>query len=127
MSYLGSHTSSSSRGVLVENKVCPKCNIRANIRSSGPTAANPFKLYYKCDACGWFQWCKTRNEEIVYDNTSEAQHLSYPQDLKKKMKEQAQTIDGIKEKLEDLCKLVHLSVKVALVLYLFLLYVVMKK
>ncbi|KAK9704948.1 hypothetical protein RND81_07G022200 [Saponaria officinalis] len=125
MSYT-SHATSNPSGVQVENKQCPRCNRRSNIRSSGPIAANPFKLYYKCDDCGWFQWCKAKDEEDNHSNVHEEEYQMHNQHkLKKNMKEQLEMIHYLKAKLDDLSKLFQLSIKVALLMYLFLLYVVM--
>ncbi|KAK9750361.1 hypothetical protein RND81_02G191000 [Saponaria officinalis] len=125
MSY-ASHTSSYARGVRVENKQCPRCNRRSNIRSSGPTAANPFKLYYKCDNCGWFQWCKAKDEQDNHFNGNEEEYQMHNQhELRKSMKEQLEMTHDLKAKIDDLSKLFQRSIKVAVLMYLFLIYIVM--
>lgn len=134
MNTSGSYQSSNSRGILVENKQCPRCNKRANIRTSGVNAANPFKLYYKCDGCDWFQWCQARNDTIYEDNASveiqqggKHQIEKVLQELKKKIKEQTHTISETKGRIEELFYFLRFSIKVAFIMYVILVVVCMNK
>ena len=129
MASFESHEGSSSRGILVENKVCQKCHRRASIRAAGATATNPYKLYYKCDDCSWFQWCKVKFEEGGYEIASGSQvPISHTpsSELTKKLEKQQQDIAKLKGKVEELSKTLQFAIKVGLVMYAFLLFLVMK-
>ncbi|KAK9743340.1 hypothetical protein RND81_01G051600 [Saponaria officinalis] len=122
-----SQSSSYPKNVHVENKNCPRCNVRANIRTSGPNAANPFKLYYKCDECGWFQWCKIKTEAVLYNAREQCDQVHNYQELKMEMKEQKEIMRDMKRKLEDMSKLINFSVKAGALMFMFVIYVVMNK
>lgn len=129
-----SYQSSSSRGIFLENKSCPRCKKRSNLRSSGSTAANPFRLYYKCDECQWFQWCEPRVEEVnpYYANDGGLQRSKHQiekilQEMKIEMKEQKQIICDIKGTIDVFCNFLRFSMKVAVFLVILLLVVSLNK
>ncbi|KAK9740872.1 hypothetical protein RND81_03G067200 [Saponaria officinalis] len=125
-----SHTSSSSKGVKIEKKICPKCRKRFNIRAAGPTATNPFRLYYKCDDCGCFQWCKEKNDDVIEINNGGEAHQQAPnyiQDLKREIKEQTNVICELRKEVTNLSKSIQFIVKLFILMYLLLVYVVVIK
>ena len=99
-----SNTSSSTYEyayVRVPNKFCG-CGRKYAIRSSESTS-NPQRLYYKCDSCNSFKWCKVLKPEEAqsrgncYDKDGSGHSDVYDElkQLKKKVRQQQKVLNFI--------------------------------
>ena len=86
------------------NKACG-CGRKFAIRSSD-SAKNPQRLYYKCDVCDTFKWCKGNVDKNVlwgYENQSKGGKTTHGsetvlkhelKELKKRVAKQQKIVNG---------------------------------
>ncbi|XP_021766601.1 uncharacterized protein LOC110731058 [Chenopodium quinoa] len=129
MSYI-SRSSSSMHEVSyirVANKYCV-CGRKFVIRRSD-SSLNPQRLYYKCDACNNFKWCK-----VVVDESSSNQQ----QECESRGRGSMDTRDGerqmsmhaelkqLKKKIKRQQKVVNVLIKLGIVLVVIIVVVLLK-
>ena len=114
-----SSTHNESTYIRVPNQFC-YCGRKFAIRSSD-TTLNPQRLYYKCDPCNNLRWCKGRVEQENRGNIDEGE--SVENRGKSKMQEE---LKQMKKKLKQQQKVVNLVIQMGILMFVILLFVIMK-
>ena len=117
--------------IRVPNKNC-YCGRRFAIRSS-ETAKNPQKLYYKCDPCDNFKWCKG----FLEHTSDEVQSKGNRDDENRGMQEQSwgmqeqsrgmhEELKLLKKKIKQQKQQINFAIKIGVLMFAFLIWIAMK-
>ncbi|XP_056698262.1 uncharacterized protein [Spinacia oleracea] len=97
--------------IRVPNKIC-SCGRRFSIRSS-ETRKNPQKLYYKCDPCDNFKWCKGFLDQTL----EEVQSKGNKADENRGMHEELKLL---KKKINQQKQQINFAIKIGVLMFAFL-------
>ncbi|XP_021757148.1 uncharacterized protein LOC110722190 [Chenopodium quinoa] len=127
MSYISRSSSSMHEVSYMTNKYCV-CGRKFFIRSSG-SSLNPQRLYYKCDACNNFKWCKVVVEESSSNQQQEFQSRGRgnmdTRDAERQMS-MHEELKQLKKKIKKQQKLVNVLIKLGIVLVVIIVVVLLK-
>ena len=115
----------------VPNKNC-NCGRRFAIRSS-ETAKNPQKLYYKCDPCDNFKWCKGFVEQTFDEAQSKGNRADENRGMQEENRGMQEGSRGMHEELKLLKKKLKqqkqqfkFAIKIGVIMFAFLIWIAMK-